>query len=56
MECPSCEGCGQVADTEEREPWTAWTNLPLGSSMAVLMGHVKPTPCTRCIGTGEVGA
>lgn len=53
-ECPRCEGCGQLADTDDREPWTAWTSLPLQSSMAVLLGAVKPIPCDQCGGTGKV--
>jgi hypothetical protein len=46
--CPKCDGCGQVADTDDQEPWTAWTSLPLQSSAAVLMGLVKPIPCPVC--------
>ena len=48
--CDKCEGCGQVADTEEQEPWTAWLDIPLGSSMAVVMGLVRPIPCPKCKG------
>ena len=50
--CPRCDGCGQLADTENREPWTAWTSLPLKSAPAVLLGAVKPVPCDVCGGTG----
>jgi RecJ-like exonuclease len=50
--CQHCEGCGKVADTDEREPWTAWTSVPLHSSIAVVMGMVKPIPCEYCKGTG----
>lgn len=52
--CPRCEGCGQLADTDEREPWTAWTSLPVRSSAAVLLGIVRPVPCDECNGTGSV--
>ena len=53
LECPTCEGCGEVADTEEREPWTAWTSLPLQGSLAVLAGMVCPIPCPDCQGGSE---
>lgn len=46
--CHTCDGCGQVADTDDREPWTAWESLPPGSDMAVRMGLVKPIPCPDC--------
>ena len=52
--CIACDGCGQVANTEDKEPWTDWANLPLGSSMAVLTGVVKPIPCPECGGTGDM--
>ncbi len=52
-DCVSCEGCGQVADTEEHEPWTAWMNLPLNSAHAVILGIVKPMACTACGGSGH---
>lgn len=48
--CGTCEGCGQVADTLEQEPWTAWESLPPGSDMAVRMGLVLPVPCPSCGG------
>jgi hypothetical protein len=54
--CSRCEGCGQLAGTDDREPWTAWTSLPLRSSAAVLAGLVKPVPCDACGGTGRTGA
>lgn len=48
--CPRCDDCGQVANTENQEPWTAWTSLPPGSDAAVRMGLVKPIPCPVCGG------
>ena len=54
MKCIKCDGCGKVADTEDREPWTEWTALPLQSSVAVLIGIVKPIQCLECLGMGEV--
>lgn len=54
--CGRCDGCGQLADSDAREPWTTWTALPLKSSAAVLMGLVKPIPCDACDGTGQVAA
>lgn len=53
-ECERCEGCGLLADSEDREPWTVWLNLPLRSSLAVLAGLVRPVQCDRCGGTGVV--
>ena len=51
-QCPRCDGCGKVADTDEQEPWTAWETLPPGSDLAVKMGIVKPIPCPSCEGKG----
>lgn len=50
--CTRCDGCGEIADTDEGEPWTQWANLPLQSATAVLMGIVKPIPCPKCGGAG----
>jgi hypothetical protein len=55
MKCPDCEGCGQLANTETREPWTAWSELPPGADLAVRLGMVRPVKCSRCDGSGEVG-
>lgn len=52
--CPRCEGCGQLASTPDREPWTAWENLPPGSDLAVVAGLVKPIQCDECDGTKQV--
>ena len=46
--CPRCGDCGQIADTPDGEPWTAWTSLPLASSAMVVMGHIRPLPCPDC--------
>ncbi len=50
--CDKCDGCGYVADTENQEPWTEWLKLPLGSSIAVIMGIVQKIECPRCGGDG----
>lgn len=52
--CSRCAGCGQIADTEEGEPWAYWADLPAQSAAAVLMGVVKPIPCPQCDGFGRV--
>lgn len=52
--CPRCEGCGQLADTDDREPWTAWESLPPGADLAVKAGLVKPVPCDQCDGKKTV--
>ena len=54
--CPRCDGCGQLADTDRREPWTAWTDLPVYAAAAVFAGIVKPIPCDACAPTEEVSA
>lgn len=51
--CPRCLGCGQLANSEDREPWSAWAELPPGSDLAVRMGMVKPIPCDQCGGSGK---
>ena len=53
MKCEKCDGCGKIADSDEQEPWTAWTGLPLHSAVAVLAGIVKPITCPACSGSGE---
>lgn len=52
LDCPRCDGCGQVANTDDAEPWTAWTSLPPGSDIAVRMGLVRPLICPACHGGG----
>lgn len=54
--CPRCDGCGMLADTEDKEPWSDWMALPLRSSHAVLLGVVRPILCPDCNGTGQVGS
>lgn len=54
LPCEGCDGCGKVADTPDREPWTRWTALPLQSAAAVVLGVVKPIPCPYCNGTGRI--
>lgn len=51
--CYHCLGGGQVANTEDREPWSAWEDLPPGSDLAVTMGLVRPEPCGECGGSGK---
>ena len=51
--CRQCDGCGKVADTNDQEPWTAWTSLPPQSAIAVVAGIVKPIDCPICGGTGD---
>ncbi len=51
--CPTCDGCGQVADDEDHTPWSEWLNLPVKSGAAVILGLVQPLPCPDCGGTGR---
>lgn len=53
VRCARCEGCGQLANTDKAEPWTAWTSLPPGNDLAVRMGLVVPVPCYACDGSGS---
>lgn len=46
--CPRCEGCRQIANSDDGEPWTAWTSLPMESQLAVRLGFVQPIPCPDC--------
>lgn len=52
--CTRCEGCGELANSDSREPWTFWASLPSESSLAVYTGLVWPIPCDACNGTGHV--
>jgi DnaJ-class molecular chaperone len=52
-QCTWCNGEGQVANSEQREPWSTWASLPIGSDLAVQLGLVKPIPCEVCDGTGD---
>lgn len=54
--CVRCLGCGQVANSEDAEPWSAWADLPPGSDLAVRAGLVKPVPCPECGGSGVKAA
>lgn len=51
--CTACHGEGVVANTRNREPWSAWLSLPSGSDAAVRMGLVRPIPCPACGGKAE---
>lgn len=52
-DCQRCEGCGQIADSEEGEPWSDWMALPVSAAFAVVSGLVKPVPCPSCRGSGK---
>lgn len=52
--CLGCDGCGQVADTADQEPWSVWTELPYHSAAAILLGLVKPMTCPTCNGSKVV--
>jgi len=56
-ECPHCRGCGKVTEDAvegEQVPWADIMDLPLKSSLPVLLGMVKPIVCPVCGGTGKV--
>ena len=50
--CEGCDGCGQIANTDDREPWSMWEGLPEASKVAIRLGIVRPIPCPYCHGTG----
>lgn len=50
--CYRCLGCGQLANSDDQEPWSAWADLPPGSDVAVRLGLVQPVDCYECKGTG----
>jgi hypothetical protein len=54
--CGQCHGCGKVADTDDRESWLYWLELPPGADLAVRMGIVKPIACPKCGGSGKASA
>lgn len=51
--CERCDGCGKIASSEEGEPWTAWTSMPVNSAIALVMGLVYPVDCPKCHGSGK---
>jgi DnaJ-class molecular chaperone len=51
--CRRCRGCGQIANSDDGEPWTFWAELPAPSNLAVQLGIVRPIPCPDCKGTGQ---
>lgn len=53
MKCSRCRGCGQIANSEDGEPWIDWESLPEPSKLAMRLGLVAPIPCPECEGTGE---
>lgn len=53
LTCPRCLGCGKIANDAGGTPWCEWLKLPLESSIALLMGWVKPLSCPDCHGTGK---
>lgn len=48
VKCRRCDGCGEIADSADGEPWTHWQSLPPGSNAAVVAGIVNPIPCPEC--------
>lgn len=52
--CETCEGCGKLANTKDREPWSRWLQLPVRSAVALQVGIVTPITCPDCQGAGKV--
>ncbi len=55
-DCLQCAGCGKIANDDEGTPWKYWLELPLHSSIAVLVGIVRPIECPACHGIGQIAA
>lgn len=53
MKCQTCDGCGKIANDDDRSPWTHWERLPPGSDVAVRLGMVRPMTCPDCDGSGN---
>ena len=54
--CPTCNGCGLVANDDQQTPWNEWASLPVGGAgAAVVLGLVRPLPCPQCGGSGRIG-
>lgn len=53
IKCPQCDGCGQVADNYEGEPWSVWKAEVMPALLAVIVGIVGPVDCDSCNGLGE---
>lgn len=57
IECPRCEGCGQIANDEDGTPWRAWLELPLKIRQRFNSeGIVRPLLCPVCKGKGKIPA
>jgi hypothetical protein len=53
IKCPTCDGCGYVANDEDRTPWHLWEKLPPQAKMAIQMGLVRKLRCPACNGESE---
>lgn len=51
-DCPTCAGCGQIANDDDRTPWKYWAELLPPSNLAVTLGIVRPVTCPDCYGSG----
>ena len=51
--CPTCQGCGKVANSNDGEPWTVWEKLSPGADLAVRAGIIYAVTCPRCGGSGS---
>jgi len=51
-ECPTCAGCGQIANDDDATPWKYWAELEPPANLAVVMGIVRPLTCVDCGGSG----
>lgn len=51
--CTDCDGCGMVADRKPEHTWAECLAVPAGSAVAMLVGSLRPVPCSKCGGSGS---
>lgn len=52
--CRTCDGCGYLADDDDKTPFKFWLEMPVQSALALQMGLVKPVECPDCDGEGRL--
>jgi len=50
QKCRTCDGCGLIANDDDRSPWRYWEELKPPANISVVMGLVRPELCPACNG------